>query len=167
MKYFTRYFLNVALWLSILILPCSSFGFQNEPDNFRGIKWGTNINELSDMYFVESQDKFKIYKRKNDKMKIASAEIDNISYFFYKKRFFTIFIQFKGLSNFQHLKSTLFQLYGPPNYVDSVWHGTSVGVILEYYETLKKGAITYTYTPIALEYGKDEEEAAKKGVDDL
>ena len=37
------------LVVAILLSPCISWAFSNEPDGFRGIKWGTNILELSDM----------------------------------------------------------------------------------------------------------------------
>ena len=30
----------------------TALAFQNEPDGFRGIKWGTNISELPDMVLV-------------------------------------------------------------------------------------------------------------------
>ena len=64
MKYLKSYFLKVALCVSILILPCSSFGFQNEPDSFRGIKWGTNIKKLSNTDLVDPEDEsLTIYKK--------------------------------------------------------------------------------------------------------
>jgi hypothetical protein len=98
------FFLLVASFL----FSDSVFAFQNEPENFREIKWGTNIKELSEMGFFQEDGKFKIYKRKNDKMNIGDADIKMLSYGFYKDRFFSVTIQFDSFSNFSKLKNILF-----------------------------------------------------------
>jgi hypothetical protein len=38
--------------LVFILFPLSLFAFQNEPDNFRGIKWGTTIDKLPEMYIL-------------------------------------------------------------------------------------------------------------------
>jgi len=171
MKYFKSYSLKSALWIIILIFPCSSFGFQNEPESFRGIKWGTNINELSDMVCVQKNG-LKYYKKKNDKMKIGDAEIEDIVYSFYKKRFSGVIITFRDLSNFDSLQSTLFQVYGkgqrPNQFMEEyAWLGTNIWIFFKYNEISKKGSINYYYYPLWNEYKKEQKEAAKKGADDL
>jgi hypothetical protein len=35
-----------------VLIPLSVNAFKNEPDGFRGIKWGTNIKDLKDMKLV-------------------------------------------------------------------------------------------------------------------
>lgn len=166
MKYFKSYFLIVALCVSILILPYSSFGFQNEPDSFRGIKWGTHINTLSDTDSVDREDEpFAIYKKKNDTMKIRDAEIEEITYHFYKGRLFGVGISFMGFTNFDHLKSTFFQLYGKAHRLNRImeeyyWFGAKLTIMFKYSDTNKKGEILYSYKPIREELIKDKKEAA-------
>lgn len=174
MKYFTSYFLIVALCATILILPSNSFGFQNEPDSFRGIKWGTNINKLSDMGggLIQKGYPIKFYIKTNDKMKIGDAELDKIYYHFYKERFFGVQIYFTGFDNFQKLKTTFSQLYGEPTipnqFVEGYdWLGSNIAIIFKYNEISGKGDILYSYNPLRHEYTKDLEKAAKKGADDL
>ena len=165
MKYFTSYFLIVALCVTILILPCNLFGFQNEPDSFRGIKWGTNINDISGMTCIECDDKYQeFYIRKDDKMRIGDAEIKNISYGFYKDRFLSVIIQFEEHNNFKILKSKILQLFGKgnkpnPDIEQYYWRGRDVGIALEYGDIPNKGIIFYHYLPLHEELMKDQKEA--------
>jgi len=173
MKYFTSYFLIVTLCISSLIFPCNLFGFQNETDNFRGINWGTNINDISGMICIKCDDKhMKNYIRKDDKLKIGDAEIKKIVYDFYKDRFLAVFIEFEGSDNFRFLKSTLSQLYGKGDqsnpYIEYfTWAGRDVGIAMEYKDIKNKGHIMYIYLPLHDELTKDQKETVKKGVDDL
>ena len=57
----------------------------------------------------------KFYIRKDDKKKIGDAVVDQITYGFYNGKFFWVFLRFKSISNFVHLKDTFFQQYGPGN----------------------------------------------------
>jgi hypothetical protein len=165
MKYFTSYFLIIALWVTILILPCNSFGFQNEPDSFRGIKWGTNINDISGMTCFECNDKYQeFYIRKGDKMKIGDAEIKHISYGFYKGRFLSAIIKFEEHNNFKILESTHLQLFGKgnkpnPDIEAYYWRGRNVGIALEYDGMPNKGLVFYHYLPLHEEFMKDKKEA--------
>lgn len=162
MKYFNSYFLKVAICVSILIPPCISFGFPNEPDSFRGIRWGTNFNMLSDTEVIDREDEpLTIYKNKNDKMKIRDAEIEEITYHFYKGRFFGVGISFIGFNNFDQLKSTFFHLYGKARRINQFteeyyWFGTKVTIMFKYSDTIKKGEILYSYKPIREELIKDK-----------
>jgi len=60
--------------------------FKNEPDGFRGLKWGDAPTE--DMVFsYRVVSEYNIYKgnyyyRKSDKLNIGSAELDSIKYIF-------------------------------------------------------------------------------------
>jgi len=162
MKYFIGIFFKVLLCVSILILPCISFGFQNEPDSFRGIRWGTNINMIFDTEYIDREDEpLSIYINKNDKMKIRDAEIKEITYHFYKGRFFGVGISFMGFTNFDHLKSTFFDLYGKAlktnQFIEEYcWFGTKVAIMFKYNDTNKKGEILYSYKPIREELIKDK-----------
>jgi hypothetical protein len=89
-----------------------AFAFQNEPDGFRGVKWGTNINELHDMVLYQEDGDTKAYQRNNDKIKIGDAEISLVVYGFYKGRFYAVHIGFNGDSNFKKLKNTFFDQFG-------------------------------------------------------
>ena len=49
MQFWKGFLIVSLLTLGFVVTPVSSWAFQNEPKSFRGIKWGTNIAELSEM----------------------------------------------------------------------------------------------------------------------
>jgi len=161
------FLLIISVWVS---LP--AFAFQNEPDGFRGIKWGTNISELPDMSLFEDYGNSKSYLRKGDKLKIGDADIGRIGYGFYKGRFNKLFIIYKGSLNFTKLKDIFFGQYGqgskPNRFMEQYyWVGETVSISFEHSEITKEGKIFYTYDPISNEKEADRKEKAKNGAKDL
>jgi hypothetical protein len=164
-----------TLFFLLIISICVSipaFAFQNEPDGFRGIKWGTNISELLDMSLSEDRGDSKFYLRKGDKLKIGDADIDRISYGFYKGRFNKLHIIYKGSLNFTKLKDTFFAQYGPgikPNrFMEQYyWVGETLSIAFEHSEITNEGKIVYTYDPVSNEKEADSKEKAKEGAKDL
>jgi len=81
--------LRKILLASILIflIVGMAFAFQNEPDGFRGLKWGDAPTE--DMvFFGQNVDKEDLYHKENDKIEIRNVKLSNITYRFYKKKEF-------------------------------------------------------------------------------
>jgi hypothetical protein len=163
--------LGTLVFLLIVTFGISipALAFENEPDRFRGIKWGTNISELPEINtsaLVEDEGGLKSYARKNDKMKIGDADIDQISYNFYKNRFCGILIRFHGHSNFIEVKEDFVRQYGKPNrpneYMERYrWEGKTVGIILDYKEITEEGQINYFFIPIFQQFTDDHKEKAK------
>ena len=167
---FSRMMLIVLAVSLVVSLP--AFAFQNEPDGFRGIKWGTRISELSDMRLTEDSKEERYYTRLNDKMQIGSTEIERIVYGFYKDRFFVVIVTCRHHDNFSKLRETLFQLYGSgyspnPAVEKYYWMGDSVNVVLDFKEVQQKGLIWFSYKPLAEEQQKDMKDSGKKGANDL
>ena len=151
--------LFISLLPFFVFLAFSNFtalAFQNEPDGFRGTKWGTNISELTDMLVVESGKDTLFYCRKNDTMKIGDADIDQISYGFYKSRFFQVLVEYKGYVNSTKLKAILIGQYGKPEQPNQLmekyfWSGGTVDIFFDYSEMSKRGNIYYAFRPIQQE----------------
>lgn len=83
-----------ALMIGCLIVASTGYAFQNEPEGFRGIKWGDLRGE--DMVFyakTEGNDDLLWYKKENDKMQIGEAKLEKIIYGFYKNRFMEVRIE--------------------------------------------------------------------------
>lgn len=142
-------------------LAIPAFAFQNEPDEFRGIKWGTNIRELPNMDLSKDAGESKYYHRRYEKMRIADAELEQIDYGFYKGRFLSVTIYFKGDLNFDKLKTILDTRYGDAdlsdfNLKEYIWVGRSVNISFGYKQTTKKGIISYLFKPITEGKGKDQ-----------
>ena len=100
--------------MAIGTFSVSSFAFQNEPDGFRGIKWGTNIKTLNGMTEIEKQSKggLILYVKDNDKLQIGGAELMMVCYSFWQDKFYSVFIQTKKHSNWSALKEVVFAKFG-------------------------------------------------------
>lgn len=99
--------------------------FRNEPDGFRGIKWGANVKDIPAMAFVSEERDIedisyvKTYKRKNDELYVDSVNVKSIRYDFVlinrEYRFGAVFISFEGESNFKKIKEMLGYKHGKGN----------------------------------------------------
>ena len=78
---------SLMLITLVILSTGTSYAFKNEPDGFRGIKWGTDINTLSNMTVVNSDGDTHTYERTGDEMKIGNAELAVLTYFFGKENF--------------------------------------------------------------------------------
>lgn len=150
--------LTVALFV---ILSASVFAYENEPDDFRGIKWGTRIEELPDMELALDGGKLKAYTRKRDKMMLEEAEVNSVHYIFYKEQFYCVHIDFEGFSNFNKIRDVFFSIYGKPegrqvHYRHFSWAGEKASITLDYDVLTERGELGYKYVPIDLQVAEDE-----------
>jgi hypothetical protein len=135
------------------------FAMEREPANFRGIKWGTELGSLSDMEIVNESESEKMAVRKNEKMTIGKATVGLIRYFFYKGKFYSVYISFTDRENFTRLKQGLSVLHGQPEESRMVntyyWFGKDVDISFRYNEMLGIGSIMYSYLPISDQLKKE------------
>jgi hypothetical protein len=110
----------------------------SEPDGFRGIKWGTDISTLKDMVFIDAIYKdMKRYERRGDELKIGKAKLDYIQYEFRKGRFYLVEMWFQGIENFNHVKETMFEIFGKGRSMSEktegyFWEGEKTDMIMIY-----------------------------------
>jgi hypothetical protein len=158
--------------LIILLFSPLLFAFQNEPEDFRGIKWGADIAELPDMRLAEDNGETKYYHRKNEEMKIGEASIERLAYGFYKGKFCSVFIVFNNFANFSRIKKAFDQLYGEGHRKNKLmqdynWDGSDIHIMLQYKGVSELGYAAYWYKPIAREREEDEEEKFTREIKDL
>ena len=94
------------------------FAFQNEPEGFRGLKWGDPPTE--EMVIDTVENMLMWYTRDNDKVHIGPAELKRIRYVFYKGKLMRIGIEpnhFEG----KDLEDVLVLKFGNPEDVSSTW----------------------------------------------
>lgn len=129
-----------------------SFAYQNEPKDFRGIVWGSNIHQLSDMGLKRGYKDIKYYSRKDDLLKFGEGTIKSISYLFCSEKFCSVMIDFSSRENFVKIKDELFSLFGPGDkninspMEEYHWRG-NVNILLLYSDRTDEGSITYSYKP--------------------
>ncbi len=162
----------IVIMIISFLFSVYSYSYQNEPDGFRGIKWGSNIKTLRGMKLVEDHKDAKYYIRKVDKLKIGEAYLKSIAYGFHKDRFYFVYIRFNSTTNFSSIKETLFEQYGAgvqdnKSKEEYVWLGGDVDISLQYNEISRKGKIYYFFKPISQEEDRDKKEKSKEGTGDL
>lgn len=80
--------------LAVLLItfnPTNAYSFQNEPDGFGGIKWGTaiseNVHEMWSTSVSTINANIVTYERKKENQSIGSMKPSNVGYVYYKDRF--------------------------------------------------------------------------------
>lgn len=107
--------LILAIFTPILFAEEIKSTFQNEPDGFRGLKWGDAPTE--DMVcFGKSLIFQSTYERKGDKLGIGSAILDEIWYKFnyYNCQFYEAGSHFFSTDNYNILKVIFEGRFGKP-----------------------------------------------------
>ena len=155
----------------IFLITGMGFAFQNEPDGFRGLKWGDAPTE--DMEFsYQVISKYDIYKgnyyyKKSDKLKIGSAKLDSIRYLFnlYSNQFYKVQAIFTGETNYNILEIILEGRYGKPTSIRERkdgyflwWTGDKVEISLFFYSKEKKGLFIIRSKKIRSENPEDNKQ---------
>ncbi len=146
--------------------------FKNEPDGFRGIKWGTDISTLSGMTCAANpfDSNIKFCTRKNDRLQIGKAKLSAIVYQFYKDKFYIVAISTNNPINFDALKDVVFVKFGdgrqPNKYIKRwVWFGDMANIGLEYNESSQTGTLLIFSQKISLQIEEVKKQEAKEGAE--
>jgi hypothetical protein len=130
-----RKLLSVGLGLAISYPFCAA-AMSNEPADFRGIDWGAPIeNHQKELVALSQNGDYAYYRRPSDQMSWGGAEIQKISYRFFKGRFSGTTLQLFGASNQKAITEKLFGLYGTPERPNKrvpqyFWAGDKAKVVL-------------------------------------
>jgi hypothetical protein len=85
----------------------------SEPTGFKGIKWGTPLNEVQGMKFVSTdEDGVETYSKEGEELKIGPAKVEKIAYQFWKGRFFGVEISAKESKNCTALRDAVLDIFG-------------------------------------------------------
>jgi hypothetical protein len=163
--------LAVFFTVSIVLLSASSFAFKNEPDGFRGIKWGTDISTLKGMTHVRTDPSYggvEFYTRQGDELRIGDAQLNKIEYAFWKGKFASVWIHSMGYANWYALHDTIFEKFGegyqPHRYIEQyIWSGTSTAILLTYNEITKQSTLFMYSQTIAEQQEEYDKQKPKKG----
>ncbi len=114
----------------------------SEPDGFRGIRWGTDIRDVSGMqlYPGERADRYDIYTRENGIEELAGIEVMDIYYGFWDNKFWEAVIVVQGRARFNALRDYVFRLYGEGAGVEPYfWNGDMTLMELGFIEESEVG----------------------------
>jgi hypothetical protein len=141
---------KTALWALVLwaLVPVCLYAFENEPDGFRGMKWGSELRLFSDMTIIGgSEGGFKAVERKNDSLQLGRIPVDSITYGFDQNdRFVIVAMTFQSRTNFEAIKKGFLKMYGEPGRSEPgecVWDGREVWLSLNYEQGSGKAQMAY------------------------
>jgi len=138
--------LFLGLFVAIRIGSVSAF--QNEPDGFRGLKWGDPPTE--DMVFEWPVRGLEVYSRPNDEMSFAGVELESITYGFFMDRLCMISMHYEGEENYYLLRTALRKMFGvgrsEEEKLREEWEGSVTYIKLSYSDLLKGSLNFYSAT---------------------
>jgi len=155
--------LKAAVLTLLIITSLNAQAYQNEPDGFRGIKWGTALQENeAEMSLVESGKTTNYYQRKDDKMEIGAASLERLAYGYTGNQLSTVIISTEGYDNQQALIETLKAQFGrgykPNRYMDTyLWQGPTTTIYLNCKSVRSSCSLIFSSKEM-----KDKEDAQRK-----
>lgn len=136
--------------IMVFILPSSNAlaSYPNEPDGFRGIKWGTDITDLKDkMRLTETGVSTELvsYERVNDTLVIGTAQVSSIRYTFWLGKFSHTVIKTTGYTNWLEVKKALESTFGLAKQSNNYyyWLGDSTSILTQYDKISNEGKISF------------------------
>ena len=138
------------------------------PPDFRGIRWGTNINSLSGFTLVHNWGISKVYERAGDRLSLGNVPLEIVLYEFYMDQFFSASLA--GTRQPEEVERLLRVTYGEPyvNFTQSqlvhIWSLENVRI--SYSRDFSDGfySILINYMPIARIYNEQIEQAEREGI---
>lgn len=149
----------------VLILAGRGFAFQNEPEGFRGLKWGKEPTPA--MKFMTKQDDWmSLYEISSDKLELGDAQLSMIIYQFYTpsntrvKWFLGVGLYYKDKENFDIMKTICKVKFGEPTKTglyELHWYSLASMVTLTYDSIDKSGHLGLASLPIFKQYTEEKE----------
>ena len=124
-----------GLGIALAISNCVS-AMTNEPTEFRGINFGAPIeNHQKELVSLSTRGDTAFYRRPADQMSWGGAEIQKISYRYFKGRFSGSTMQLFGGSHKKAITAKMFELFGAPEQPNKrvpqyFWTGEKTKVVL-------------------------------------
>jgi hypothetical protein len=135
-----------------MMITGTCFGFQNEPDGFRGIPWGASFDQYKDQLTFAFTDTsyggIDFYTKNNDDLSIGSAQANKIVYGFWQGKLTDAYIYTKGYNNFTGVFDALKQKFGypyqPNEYINRYWwNGNKTSIMAELNDITDDGSIWF------------------------
>ena len=124
--------------LLLLTITTSLLAYQNEPDGFRNMKWGTSINEFKNLKLLKSAE-LKTYSKANEELIMGDIPLKFIHYDFWNNKLTRVSIRVeKGKTNFTNMVNVFKVKFGIPRYNQYSgsevysWDGTDTHITLDY-----------------------------------
>ena len=143
--------------LAILFLITSPVYAAELSEGFLGIKWGTNISELTGFKKLSGDGDVTYYRNPAKTYTVYEVENPSVIYGFYKDEFFAAYIQVGTYTVFERVKERLSGKFGEPKTTLKVktrqtihrWKHQKIKIKLKLYEMEGKMKLAFYYTPLS------------------
>ena len=145
--------LVAALVVSVLFSGGAAFAFENEPEGFRGLKWGDAPTK--DMALWDVVVGLELYILPGEKLSLGEAELELVTYCFYEDRLMGVNLHFFELDNYALLKEICKTKFGKElehSVSDLYWVSSQSQVSMDYLPVKNQGVLTLGSFPIFEEY---------------
>jgi len=156
----------------LLALPLAFLAYDNEPDGFRGIRWGSELKELEGFHEMITDPGYvntEYYIREGDKMKIGGAKLSTIRYKFWQERLSGIRICTVGYENYLALLDACEARFGEATRVEDldthIWDGKVTRITLTYESTSDKVSLAFDGVRFMKEMLKRRKIEAEEGAE--
>lgn len=167
----------IRLFLPIFLLATIAssnplLAFENEPNGFRGIKWGTDISTLKDLKHIrdDHEGSVKYYKKEGEELKIGEAELESIEYGFWRGKLATVTVHTEGVFNYDKLITACKTKFGEPEQPDKkeatfVWRGKVTKMALGHDDSFNGSLIFFAtrYFDQIMAYTKQKKQEKVEG----
>ena len=148
-----RVLLAAAVFTFLLTLSSVLSSMAEGVEGFRGLKWGTPIDEIrrTKQLVIKQNDgnnKYVYYALVDDNLRFGGVNAVSIRYFFWKNKFAGVVITTMGERDFDVLKGATDEKFGlgmtgigPSGEEIISWNGNSTDVTLSYEQTSRKGKL--------------------------
>jgi hypothetical protein len=109
----------LSVFLAAMILAFAVSAAAEDMNGFRGFTWGSDLEAIqasdSDLVvgMMGAMPGVKAFKRNDDDLEYGGIKVDAITYVFYKGRFTSVSIEFRGIDSFEKLLNYCKKLFGP------------------------------------------------------
>lgn len=170
MKRGAKVVVGFLIFVALLLLAGAGLAFKNEPEGFRGLKWGDPVSDNMQLSTKEDEScRCKYYTLPGDKLKLGDAELSEIKYGFLNGQFSLVALHLEGIRNYNYIKMICHGQFGEPTgehfdwnppyaSVMRIWHGSKTSVVYQYHPFDQIGVLILESVSSFPEYSEAEEE---------
>jgi hypothetical protein len=134
---------TIMVWLTILMLAVALPAAAGEfTEGFRGFPWGSDVKTIRSMdpKLVEGHmgvmPGVEAFQRTDEDLRFGGIQAERITYIFYKGKFSSVSVDFRGFDNYERLMGYCKKIFGAPT-------GSAVMRLEQYtdYDSPKTGAM--------------------------
>jgi uncharacterized protein YcgL (UPF0745 family) len=139
-------------------------------DDFLGVKWTTNISELSDFKKLSGKDDVAYYENPTEIYTVFEVKNPSVIYGFYKNQFFATYIQVDTFNIFTRVKDRISEKFGQPKTILRMksrqtiyrWKHQDIKIKLKHFELENKMKLAFYYMPLSNQLNAKQQGSSPK-----